>query len=178
LDKDVQDKMSKILTTEQQEQWNKSRPQGPPPGRRGDRNGPPANGPRGSDNPRGNESARDDGPRRGPEGRRRPAGDGSDNADGPPRGGPGGLDRLVGELRLKDDQKDKVQEILKAHHAKMDQVMAEQRTDLLKSMKSVLTDEQLEKLEKALPEPGKAGPPRGPEDRDAPPRGRKAPPEE
>ena len=75
----------------------------------------------------------------------------------PPRGGPGGLDRMIAELRLKDDQKDKVQEILKAHHEKMDQVMTEQRSELIKSMKSVLDGEQLEKLERLLPEPGKAG---------------------
>lgn len=176
LDKDVQEKLSKILTTEQLEQWKKA-PPGPPPGRRGDRGGPPADGPRGR-------SARDDaGPGRGPDARRRPPADGPDgpgareNADRqPPRGRQGGLDRLFAELRLKDDQKDKVQEILKTHHEKMDQVMAEQRADLIKSMKSVLSSEQLEKLERALPEPGKAGPP--PEGRDGPPRDRRAPPEE
>ena len=185
LDKDVQEKLSKILTTEQMDQWNKARPPGPPPGRRGDRGGPPADGPRGR-------SARDDaGPGRGPEARGRPPTDGPDGprareiADRvPPRGGPGGLDRMIAELRLKDDQKDKVQEILKAHHEKMDQVMTEQRSDLIKSMKSVLDGEQLEKLERLLPEPGKAGQPPErrdgppPEGRDGPPRDRRAPPQE
>jgi len=146
LEKDVQAKMAKILTTEQLDQWNKSRPEG---GR---------------------------GRRPGPAGRRGQPGAGS-SAEGPPREGlGGGLERTVRGLKLTDEQKEKVQEVLKTNRERMRHVMEEQRAELVKALKGVLSDEQQQELDKALPSAAPDGPPRGPRDNDAPPKGPEPPP--
>ena len=84
LDKDVQARLSKILTTEQQDQWNKAAP----PARRGDRDVPPADGSRGNAGARGNVS-----PQSGTDTRRGPPSESPRGADGTSRGGPAGVDR-------------------------------------------------------------------------------------
>ncbi len=85
---------------------------------------------------------------------------------GPPAvGGPPPLDRVLDELKLSDKQKDKADAVLRAHHERMRKLHEQARQELLKQMKDILTPEQFQEFEKALPErpmgppPGRRPPP-------------------
>jgi hypothetical protein len=80
-------------------------------------------------------------------------------------GGPGGLERILDEMKLTRQERDRAQEVLRAHHEKMRKLHEEAREDLLKQMKDVLSEEQVKQLKEELdrrPPPGPPGPGRGP----------------
>jgi Spy/CpxP family protein refolding chaperone len=172
LDDDVQSRLNKILTPEQQKKWNQRRPwrgvEADQPGQNSRRDRPR----RGGDAPRGDrptergggddvDSSRreaagrgsDDTPARRPRDGRgsedRPARpQGSDRRDRAPGGGP--LERVVGQLKLDADQRARVDVVLKEHHEKVRGLFRQAQADLLASMKQVLTDEQFAEFAKAL----------------------------
>ena len=77
------------------------------------------------------------------------------------------MERVLDELRLTDDQKEKVEEILRAHHQAMRKLMDEKRAELLKQMKGVLKEEQYKKFVQMMEDQGPpGGRPRGPGGRD------------
>jgi len=72
---------------------------------------------------------------------------GSDGA----RRGPGrALQRMVDQLDLSDEQRGKVQQVLKEHGEMIHDLFRQARVDLLKRMKEVLNEEQYAKFEKTL----------------------------
>jgi len=81
----------------------------------------------------------------------------------PPPGGPGGMERLLQDLRLDEKQQEKVREVLKTHHEKMRKLAEQAREDLLKQLKGVLNEEQYNKVKEHLQRmpPGPPEPPRG-----------------
>jgi Spy/CpxP family protein refolding chaperone len=67
------------------------------------------------------------------------------------RRGPGrALERMVEQLDLSDEQRVKVQQVLKEHGEMIHDLFRQARVDLLKRMKDVLNDEQYAKFEKTL----------------------------
>jgi Spy/CpxP family protein refolding chaperone len=161
LEAELRDKLMKILTPEQQKQLKEFRPGGPggPPGRGPVRPGegrPPQEGRPGGD--RG-------GPPRGDRGGPPPGGPGDQPPPPPP--GPGGLERALEDLKLTDKQRAKADEVLKAHHEMVRKMFEQTRTDLLKQMKGVLSEEQYRQFEKAVPTEPPPPPPPG--DRPRPP---------
>jgi Ca2+-binding EF-hand superfamily protein len=77
------------------------------------------------------------------------------------------LERIVDELKLSRQNRDKAHDILRAHHEKMRKLHEQAREDLLKQMKDVLSEEQLKEFKEALerrpPPPPPGGPGRSPQ---------------
>jgi Spy/CpxP family protein refolding chaperone len=95
-------------------------------------------------------------------GRGGPGGPGFGGPGGPGFGGPGGMERVLGTLKLTDKQKDKAEEVLKAHQEKVRMVMEQAHEELLKEMKDVLSDDQFKKFKNEVEQapPGPRGGPR------------------
>jgi Spy/CpxP family protein refolding chaperone len=171
LEAELRDKLMKILTPEQQKQLKEFRrggpggPSGRGPGRPGEGR-PPQEGRPGGE--RGGPPPGGPGDQRPPP----PPGAGPGDQPPPPPPGPGGLERALEDLKLTDKQRAKADEVLKAHHEAVRKFFEQSRTDLLKQMKDVLSEEQYRQFEKTLPaEPAPPPPPPPPPgDRPPPPR--------
>ena len=73
-------------------------------------------------------------------------------------GGPGVMiERAMKDLNLTNAQKTKVQQVLKAEGEKARKAMEKMHDDFMKSLKGVLNEEQMKKLEKDLPKPPAIG---------------------
>ncbi len=77
---------------------------------------------------------------------------------GPPPG-PGGLERVLEELKLDEKQQTRAEEILQAHHEKMRRLHDKARQELLAQMKEVLGEEQFRQFQRAMENQRPGGPP-------------------
>jgi hypothetical protein len=143
LEREVRGRVDKILTAQQRRVLSEARPRRGPGGPDGPPDGPGGRPGRGGQRP--------DGPDRRPGPGDRPRPGGPDDFDGPPRpSGPREWEEAAESLNLSDRQREKTDGILELIREKIRQQHERANTDLLRQLKLVLNDRQIQEFKKAM----------------------------